>query len=273
MDLRLDKSLETGSCGLIAGTAAMSLPEGRLEISMTMSELTSSPGSKNIEWYSIYDSRPGPGEDKPSSSSQRQWISAMPDESEVRGFNLEEAIQCTLENHPSSGASNALESTGYLWQAYWSQPTRSPEWNMSWVTENDASGWTKVRQSGESCELIEDGQHDSGTSSWDRDAVPDTHTMSLLEGRLLDDFRYSDLNNMIEGGQGSWFTDVELGYLFTSTQDDLLSSLPGGIGDGRVALLGERSWSEGDGVDRSLRFAMDAESSRMAGWVLTSSSN
>ena len=97
--------------------------------------------------------------------------------------------------------------------------------------------------------------------------------MSLLEGRLLDDFRYSDLNKMIEGEQGSWFTDVELGYLFTSTQDDLLSSLPGGIGDGRVALLGERSWSEGDGVDRSLRFAMDAESSRMAGWILTSSSN
>ena len=273
VDLRLDKSLETGNCGLIAGTAAMSLPEGRLEISMTMSELTSSSGSKNIEWYSTYDSRPGPGEDKPSSSSQRQWISAMPDESEVRDFNLEEAIQCTLESYPSSGASNALESTGYIWQAYWSQPTRSPEWNMSWVTENDASGWTKVRQSGESCELIEDGQYDSGTSSWDRDAVPDTHTMSLLEGRLLDDFRYSDLNNMIEGEQGYWFTDVELGYLFTSTQDDLISSLPGGIGDGRVALIGERSWNDGDGVDSSLRFAMDAESSRMAGWILTSSSN
>ena len=272
VDLRLDKSLETGSCGLIAGTAAMSLPEGRLEISMTMSELTSSSGSKNIEWYSTYDSRPGPGEDKPSSSSQRQWISAMPDESEARDFDLEEAIQCTLEDHPSSGASNALESTGYLWQAYWSQPTRSPEWNMSWVTENDVSGWTKVRQSGDSCDLIEDGQYDSGTASWNRDAVPDTHTLSLLEGRLLDDLRYSDLNSMIEGAQGAWFTDVELGYLFTSTQDDLLSSLPGGIGDGRVALLGDRSWNEGDGIDHSLRFAMDAESSRMAGWILASSS-
>ena len=273
VDLRLDKSLETGNCGLIAGTAAMSLPEGRLEISMTMSELTSSSGSKDIEWYSTYDSRPGPGEDKPSSSSQRQWISAMPDESDIRDFNLEEAVQCTLESYPNSGASNALESTGYLWQAYWSQPTRSPEWNMSWVTENDASGWTKVRQSGDSCDLIEDGQYDSGTSSWDRDAVPDTHTVSLLEGRLLDDFRYSDLNNMIESEQGSWFIDVELGYLFTSTQDDLLSSLPGGIGDGRVALLGERSWSDGDGMDHSLRFAMDAESSRMAGWILASSSS
>ena len=158
----------------------------------------------------------------------------MPDESEVRGFNLEEAIQCTLENHPSSGASNALESTGYLWQAYWSQLTRSPEWNMSWVTENDASGWTKVRQSESHASLLRTVSmtpghpHGTGTRS-------QTHTLCLLlEGRLLDDFRYSDLNNMIEGGQGSWFTDVELGYLFTSTQDDLLP-LPGGIGDGRVA--------------------------------------
>ena len=273
VDLRLDKSLETGNCGLIAGTAAMSLPEGKIEIRMTMSELTSSSGSKDIEWYSTYDSRPGPGQDKPSSSSLRQWISAMPDESDSRDFNLEEAIQCTLENHPSSGVANALESTGYIWQAYWSQPTRSPEWNMSWVTENDASGWTTMRQSGDSCDLIEDSQYGSGTTSWDRESVPDTYTMSLLEGRLLDDLRYSDLNILIEGSQGTWFTDVELGYLVTAPQDDLISSLPGGLGDGRVALLGERSWTDESSVDHSLRFAMDAETSRMAGWVLTSSSS
>ena len=273
VDLRLDKSLETGNCGLIAGTAAMSLPEGRIEITMTMSELTSSSGSKDIEWYSTYESRPGAGQDKPSSSSQRQWISAMPDESQSRDFNLEEAIQCTLENHPNSGVANALESTGYIWQAYWSQPTRSPEWNMSWVTENDASGWTTVRQSGESCDLIEDSQYSSGTASWDREAVPDTLTLSLLEGRLLDDLRYSELNSMIEGSQGTWFTDVELGYLVTIPEDDLLSSLPGGIADGRVALLGQRSWTDDSGIDHSLRFGMDAESSRMAGWILTSSSS
>ena len=273
VDLRLDKSLETGNCGLIAGTAAMSLPEGKIEIRMTMSELTSSSGSKDIEWYSTYDSRPGPGQDKPSSSSLRQWISAMPDESDSRDFNLEEAIQCTLENHPSSGVANALESTGYIWQAYWSQPTRSPEWNMSWVTENDASGWTTMRQSGDSCDLIEDSQYGSGTTSWDRESVPDTYTMSLLEGRLLDDLRYSDLNILIEGSQGTWFTDVELGYLVTAPQDDLISSLPGGLGDGRVALLGERSWTDESSVGHSLRFAMDAETSRMAGWVLTSSSS
>ena len=273
VDLRLDKSLETGNCGLIAGTAAMSLPEGKIEIRMTMSELTTSSGSKDIEWYSTYDSRPGPGQDKPSSSSLRQWISAMPDESDSRDFNLEEAIQCTLENHPSSGVANALESTGYIWQAYWSQPTRSPEWNMSWVTENDASGWTTMRQSGDSCDLIEDSQYGSGTTSWDRESVPDTYTMSLLEGRLLDDLRYSDLNILIEGSQGTWFTDVELGYLVTAPQDDLISSLPGGLGDGRVALLGERSWTDESSVGHSLRFAMDAETSRMAGWVLTSSSS
>lgn len=272
VDLRLDKSLETDSCGLIAGTAAMSLPEGRIEITMTMSELTSSSGSKDIEWYSTYESRPGPGQDKPSSSSQRQWISAMPDESQIRDFNLEVAIQCTLEYHPNSGVANALESTGYIWQSYWSQPTGSPEWNMSWVMENDASGWTTVRQSGESCDLIEDDQYSSGTASWDRGSVPDTLALSLLEGRLLDDLRYSDLNSMIEGSQGTWLADVELGYLVTIPEDDLLSSLPGGIVDGRVAFLGQRSWTDNSGIDHSLRFGMDAETSRMAGWVLTSSS-
>ena len=273
VDLRLDKSLETGDCGLIAGTAAMSLPEGRIEITMTMSELTSSSGNKDVEWYSIYDSRPGPGQDKPSSSSQRQWVSALPDESEIRDFNLEDAVQCTLENHPSSGVSNALETTGYIWQAYWSQPTEVPEWNMSWVMENDASGWTLVKQSGDSCDLIEDGQYDSGTAEWDRESVPDTHTLSLLEGRFLDDLRYTDLNAMIEGADGSWYDDVELGYLVTSPQDDFLSSLPLDIGKDRVAILGKRSWSDGSGSDHSLRFGMDAESSRMAGWILTSSSS
>jgi hypothetical protein len=130
-----------------------------------------------------------------------------------------------------------------------------------------------MRQSGDSCDLIEDNQYGSGTTSWDRESVPDTYTMSLLEGRLLDDLRYSDLNILIEGSQGTWFTDVELGYLVTAPQDDLISSLPGGLGDGRVALLGERSWTDGSSVDNSLRFAMDAETSRMAGWVLTSSSS
>ena len=52
---------------------------------------------------------------------------------------------------------------------------------------------------------------------------------------------------MIEGEPESWFTDVELGYLFTSTRR--LTFISSRSGDGRVA-LGERSWSEGDGVHR-----------------------
>ena len=34
---------------------------------------------------------------------------------------------------------------------------------------------------------------------------------------------------MIEGSQGTWFTDVELGYLVTIPEDDLLSSLQEGL--------------------------------------------
>jgi len=272
IDILIDKSLETNNCGFISGTlASMSLPEGTIKIKMKISEQTSSTGSKNVDWYSTYGSRPGPGEDKPSSSSLRQWVSSMPDESTSRNFDLEEAIECTLLNHSTSEVAIALESTGYIWQAYWSQPTRSPQWNMSWVNEDDRSGWAVVREVGSGCDIIDYGSHDSGTFSWNREAVPDTHTMSLLEQRLLDDLRYVDLNPYLEGSQGTWMVDLQIGYLLTSTEEGLLSSLPGGIGEGKVTILVDRHWgsSEDGGRDHTLRLAMDAETGRMAGWVHT----
>lgn len=272
IDILIDKSLETSNCGFISGTiASMSLPEGTIKIKMKISEQTSTSGSKNVEWYSIYGSRPGPGEDKPSSSSLRQWVSSMPDESTSRDFDLEEAIECILVNHSTSEVAIALESTGYIWQAYWSQPTRSPQWNMSWVNEDDRSGWAVVRQIGSECDIIDYGSHDSGTFSWNREAVPDTHTMSLLEQRLLDDLRYEDLNPYLEGSQGTWVVDLQIGYLLTSTEEGLLSGLPGGIGEGKVTILADRNWgsSEDGGREHTLRLAMDAETGRMAGWVHT----
>lgn len=272
IDILIDKSLETSNCGFIAGTvSSMSLPEGTIKIKMKISEQSSNSGSKDVEWYSIYESRPGPGEDKPSSSSQRQWVSSMPDESVSRNFDLEEAIECTRVNHSTSELAIALDSTGYIWQAYWSQPTRSPQWNMSWVNEDDRSGWAVVRQIGSGCDIIDYGTHPSGTFSWNREAVPDTHTMSLLEQRLLDDLRYAELNPYLEGSQGSWLVDVQIGYLLTSPEEGLLSGLPDIFADGKVTILIDRNWGspEDGGREHTLRLAMDAETGRMAGWVHT----
>ncbi|MEC7744684.1 MAG: SAP domain-containing protein [Candidatus Thermoplasmatota archaeon] len=272
IDILIDKSLETSNCGFIAGTlSSMSLPEGTIKIKMKISEQSSNSGSKDVEWYSIYESRPGPGEDKPSSSSQRQWVSSMPDESVSRNFDLEEAIECTRVNHSTSELAIALDSTGYIWQAYWSQPTRSPQWNMSWVNEDDRSGWAVVREIGSGCDIIDYGTHPSGTFSWNREAVPDTHTMSLLEQRLLDDLRYAELNPYLEGSQGSWLVDVQIGYLLTSPEEGLLSGLPDIFADGKVTILIDRNWGspEDGGREHTLRLAMDAETGRMAGWVHT----
>ena len=272
IDILIDKSLETSNCGFLAGTvSSLSLPEGTIKVKMKISEQSSRSGSKDVEWYSTYASRPGPGEDKPSSSSQRQWVSSMPDESTSRDFDLEEAIECTIVNHSTSELAIALEGTGYIWQAYWSQPTRSPQWNMSWVNEDDRSGWAVVRQIGSGCDIIDYGSHASGTFSWNREAVPDTHTMSLLEQRLLDDLRYAQLNPYLEGSQGTWLVDVEIGYLLTSPDDGLLSSLPDMFADGQVTVLVDRNWGspEDGGREHTLRLAMDAETGRMAGWVHT----
>ena len=272
IDILIDKSLETSNCGFLAGTvSSLSLPEGTIKVKMKISEQSSGSGSKDVEWYSTYASRPGPGEDKPSSSSQRQWVSSMPDESTSRDFDLEEAIECTIVNHSTSELAIALESTGYIWQAYWSQPTRSPQWNMSWVNEDDRSGWAVVRQIGSGCDIIDYGSHASGTFSWNREAVPDTHTISLLEQRLLDDLRYAELNPYLEGSQGTWLVDVEIGYLLTSPDDGLLSSLPDIFADGQVTILADRNWGspEDGGREHTLRLAMDAETGRMAGWVHT----
>ena len=115
IDILIDKSLETSNCGFLAGTvSSLSLPEGTIKVKMKISEQSSGSGSKDVEWYSTYASRPGPGEDKPSSSSQRQWVSSMPDESTSRDFDLEEAIECTIVNHSTSELAIALESTGYI---------------------------------------------------------------------------------------------------------------------------------------------------------------
>ena len=138
---------------------------------------------------------------------------------------------------------------------------------MSWVDEDDDSGWLVLRSSPEGCEIIESGSNDRGAVSWNRDSIPSTQTMSLLENRILSPERYPDISQFIQSGN-SWNPEAEVGYRLSVTDDnEILSFLPGDLGDGKVTMTATRNWEE-NGRDKSLDLAMDAETGEMDLWYL-----
>ena len=102
---------------------------------------------------------------------------------------------------------------------------------------------------------------DEGTVPWDRNQIPETLTLGLLEERVLDISRYPDLNQFISDGSG-WESSVSYGYLLATASVDLLSL-------DMVTAAGTRSW-EDSGRDNSAGFVIDAETGSMVGWYHTS---
>ena len=264
----LDKDEQTGSCDfLVSALSEEILPEGRVSITMSFSKSTSSSGSTAIDWGRSYLGSPTDGEDRPGTSTKRNWVDAMWDESEIRPFDLEEGLSCLKSSYPTNEATLALESGGYIWDAKWSKPTGEPEWNLSWVDEADDSGWLVLRKSPEGCEILSSGSNDGGSVKWNRDSIPDTQTMSLLEERILSPGKYPDLGDYIRSGD-SWHLEAEVGYRLSVTEDnDLLTLLPGNLGDGKVTMTASRDWESG-GRTYSLEMAMDAETGEMVLWYL-----
>jgi hypothetical protein len=194
----------------------------------------------------------------------------MVDESEIRGFTLEDATSCLKSTYPGHQASQALDSGGYVWMSQWSNMGEEPEWNLSWVDDMDRSGWLVLRQvagPAGGCEKTSEGINPTGEVSWNRDSIPRTQTMSLLEGRILEDGRYPDLSQLIEEG-GHWHPEASVGYRLSVTEDnDVLTLLPGDLGDGKVTMTAGRDWQAG-GRDRSVDMAMDAETGEMVLWYM-----
>tara|TARA_B100000959_G_scaffold51439_1_gene53455 strand:- start:3877 stop:5967 length:2091 start_codon:yes stop_codon:yes gene_type:complete len=267
-DILLDKDLQTKDCDfLVSSLSDEILPQGTLSITTTFSRTASSPGSSPIDWGRDYIGSPTDGEDRPGTSTKRNWVDSMWDESDIRQFDLEEAVTCLKASHPNNQATEALDSGGYIWKASWSKPTGEGEWNMSWVDEDDASGWLVLRRSPEGCEVIASGSNNRGDVSWNRDSIPSTQTLSLLEQRILSPERYPDLSPFIQSGS-SWNSEAEVGYRLSVTEDnEILSFLPGDLGDGKVTMTTARNWEE-DGRDKSLDMAMDAETGEMVLWYL-----
>ena len=223
-----------------------------------ITETSSNFGSTPVHWDTVYAGSPGSGEDIPN--SQQHWEEAMPDESSLREFDLEAAIDCLMTNHSSSDAAEALESAGYIWQATYS----TDEWNMSWVDDDENAGWVVLRAKDSGCILAEEWEYDEGTVSWDRNEIPETLTLGLMEERVLDPLRYPELNQFISDGSG-WETSVSYGYLLATTSVDLLSL-------DMVTVAGMRAW-EDSGRDNTVGFVIDAETGSMVGWYHTSLSS
>ncbi len=274
-DIVIDKDQQSNDCDfLVSSLSEEILPEGTLTIRMSISKTSAVSGSTEVDWGRDYGKTTA-GEDRPGTSSERNWVDSMWDESEIRPFVIEEAISCLKANHSTSQASQALVSGGYIWKAQWSQPTPdAAEWNLSWVDDNDRSGWVVLGEvvgtTTESCEITSQGTNDDDVISWNRDSIPDTQTMSLLEERILEQDRYPDLAQVISSDASSgarvWHSDAVVGYRLSVTQDnDYLSLLPGDLGDGKVTLTGSRDW-QGDGRDYSVNLVMDAETGEMVAW-------
>ena len=256
VDILLDKD-GGDDCSLqgLISDYLLDLPDGTLTVSAVITETSSNFGSTPVHWDTAYAGSPGSGEDIPS--SQQHWEEAMPDESDIREFDLEAAVDCLMTNHASSDAAEALESAGYIWQATYS----TDEWNMSWVDDNENAGWVVLRHKDSGCILAEENDYDEDTVSWDRNEIPETLTLGLMEERILSESRYPELNQFISNGTG-WDPSMSYGYLLATASVDILSL-------NIVTAAGMRSWEE-SGRDNTASFAIDAESGRMVGWYHTS---
>ena len=266
----IDKNLKSSDCGLIETSLSdAAIPDGRITISFSMRAVKSgiNSGSTAIEWLVDYTSKPGPGEDRPGTSAQRSWGAAMPDESAIRSWDLEAALECTLANYSTSGVSTAIEQGGYVWRASTIVVNSNIQWNMSWVTEDERAGWTVVEEDNGVCSLIDDENMDDGTVQWNRNAIPETLTMNSLESRLLSSSRYPGLNLHINDGSGGWGEGVEYGYRLSVTQDnEILDLIPISLGEGAVTVNVEKSWTDGNNRNHDVVCIMDAENARLLGW-------
>ena len=99
------------------------------------------------------------------------------------------------------------------------------------------------------CEIISQGANNDGDVSWNRDSIPGTQTMSLLEGRILEQGRYQDLQQVIAvttSTDSTWHPDAVVGYRLSVTEDnEIVNLLPGDLGDGKVTMTASRDWESG----------------------------
>jgi hypothetical protein len=91
----------------------------------------------------------------------------------------------------------------------------------------------------------------------------------VVEARMASSTMYPDLNSQISNNE-SLRDDANLGYRLVIPEENPLTKLFDGYLDGKVTVIVERSWTTA-GEEYTLRAAMDGETARMAGWIITTS--
>lgn len=272
-------SEDSSNCGTLEEwLSEYAMPEGRLELRMRIEKTSLSRGEHLVDLGLSYDSKPDFSALRPPSSEMQDWASNnqlhTPDNSTKRSHSLEVAVSCIdVFNTPARDALRDYQA--YIWRA---QDNRSDSskttWNMSWLANDDSSGWIIIDVSGttassETCTLISEGMHDDAPTH-NRNAIPESPSIAWMESnRWLDGGFFPKFSGSdgLAAKNGQWHSDLKLGILVATTGFDLpdsLNFLP--VNDaGKTTIDGIRSWDEGD-WSHTFTFAADATDGQILGW-------
>ena len=252
------------------------LPDGELTMSHVFQKSSLTRGSKGVEFGLSYDARPQANELSPSDSDLNDWGpngEHMPDESSIRTYNLESALDCFDHLQSSaSGAVAALDDGGYVWRAIDQQFGSNTQWNISWIATDDIAGWVTFNLTGtpsqENCQFDQKGSYDE-TVSYNRDFIPKVLNISTIEESLMDSSRFPSLtsNQGLFTSSGAYHPETRVGYLVVVPGSGINSILTN-IGDateGACTVDISRDWTE-DGWNKRFNLIADATDGRIIGW-------
>ncbi len=272
VDVLIDKSKTESGCSFTESEAIdLTFPEGEFVVRYTLEQTSFKRGNELLDWQTHYDARPDRSDNKPSTTERVSWVTHMPDNSTTR-FNLEQAVACVMTDAEAFGSAHgALNGDGYVFAAKDDRTGSSPVWNLSWVSSAEA-GWVRVTwPGGENCLNSGDGPLSGDDKpEHSREHIPQTHKLSSLESRMVSSTYYPDLHPQVTAN-GIIRDDVQIGYALVVPEENAVSEWLDefDLMGGKVTVYLERTWTSGD-TEHSLRVGMDAETGRMAGWVLAS---
>ena len=252
------------------------LPDGELTMSHIFQKSSLTRGSKGLEFGLSYDARPQANELSPSDSDLNDWGpngEHMPDESSIRPYNLESALDCfDYLQSSASGAVAALDDGGYVWRAIDQQFGENTQWNISWIATDDIAGWVTFNMTGtpsqENCQFDQKGSYDE-TVSYNRDFIPKVLNISTIQESLLDSSRFPSLTSSqgIFTSSGAYHLETRVGYLVVVPGSGINSILTN-IGDateGACTVDISRDWTD-DGWNKRFNLIADATDGRIIGW-------
>ena len=185
-------------------------------------------------------------------------------------------MDCMPEMSEAVAARQALSPNGdgFVWRAIDSRTGDVTEWNISWVDEDEASGWIRMSISGGldsyNCTYLSHGVHDNGVA-WNRQSIPAALNMSMIESNIADSSRYPMFtgNEGFFQNQNTLHPETRIGHLVVipdSEYGDWLERL-NSVENGATTVDFSRTWDEG-GWTHQLSMALDATDGRVIGWNL-----